>query len=162
VQHEAIPQAILGGDLVCQAKSGMGKTAVFVLSTLHLLDTRAASEDEKRKGPLVLVLAHTRELAFQIKNEYDRFAKHFPNVQCCVVYGGTPIVKDVAALASKPVCAFPSCSSSRGRLESKHFVLALLLPVIRIPVVSSFRLFIRRHSHMCLSSSNAILTSAPS
>ena len=29
VQHEAIPQAILGTDVVCQAKSGMGKTAVF-------------------------------------------------------------------------------------------------------------------------------------
>ena len=31
VQHECIPQAILGMDIVCQAKSGMGKTAVFVL-----------------------------------------------------------------------------------------------------------------------------------
>lgn len=27
VQHESIPQAVLGGDIVCQAKSGMGKTA---------------------------------------------------------------------------------------------------------------------------------------
>ena len=35
VQHECIPQAVLGMDIVCQAKSGMGKTAVFVLATLH-------------------------------------------------------------------------------------------------------------------------------
>merc|ERR1711865_1039667 len=35
VQHECIPQAILGMDVICQAKSGMGKTAVFVLSSLH-------------------------------------------------------------------------------------------------------------------------------
>ncbi|CAF4743435.1 unnamed protein product, partial [Rotaria socialis] len=35
VQHESIPQAILGTDIVCQAKSGMGKTAVFVLATLQ-------------------------------------------------------------------------------------------------------------------------------
>jgi ATP-dependent RNA helicase UAP56/SUB2 len=35
VQHECIPQAILGMDIVCQAKSGMGKTAVFVLATLQ-------------------------------------------------------------------------------------------------------------------------------
>ncbi|KAK8568527.1 hypothetical protein V6N13_106436 [Hibiscus sabdariffa] len=35
VQHECIPQAILGMDVICQAKSGMGKTAVFVLSTLQ-------------------------------------------------------------------------------------------------------------------------------
>ena len=32
VQHECIPQAILGMDVLCQAKSGMGKTAVFVLA----------------------------------------------------------------------------------------------------------------------------------
>lgn len=35
VQHECIPQAVLGMDIICQAKSGMGKTAVFVLATLH-------------------------------------------------------------------------------------------------------------------------------
>jgi len=35
VQHECIPQAILGMDVICQAKSGMGKTAVFVLSLLQ-------------------------------------------------------------------------------------------------------------------------------
>merc|ERR1739848_13759 len=38
VQHECIPQAILGMDVLCQAKSGMGKTAVFVLSCLQQLE----------------------------------------------------------------------------------------------------------------------------
>ncbi|GCB83517.1 hypothetical protein scyTo_0024346, partial [Scyliorhinus torazame] len=38
VQHECIPQAILGMDILCQAKSGMGKTAVFVLATLQQLE----------------------------------------------------------------------------------------------------------------------------
>merc|ERR1719305_1365280 len=38
VQHECIPQAILGSDILCQAKSGMGKTAVFVLAGLQQLD----------------------------------------------------------------------------------------------------------------------------
>jgi len=38
VQHECIPQAVLGMDIICQAKSGMGKTAVFVLATLHHLE----------------------------------------------------------------------------------------------------------------------------
>lgn len=49
VQHECIPQAILGMDIICQAKSGMGKTAVFVLSTLHLL------EPNDNEGPHVIV-----------------------------------------------------------------------------------------------------------
>lgn len=38
VQHECIPQAILGMDVICQAKSGMGKTAVFVISSLQQLE----------------------------------------------------------------------------------------------------------------------------
>jgi ATP-dependent RNA helicase UAP56/SUB2 len=38
VQHECIPQAVLNMDVVCQAKSGMGKTAVFVLSTLQQME----------------------------------------------------------------------------------------------------------------------------
>lgn len=38
MQHECIPQAILGMDILCQAKSGMGKTAVFVLATLQQID----------------------------------------------------------------------------------------------------------------------------
>lgn len=38
VQHECIPQAILSMDVICQAKSGMGKTAVFVLATLQQLE----------------------------------------------------------------------------------------------------------------------------
>merc|ERR1712224_215801 len=87
VQHACIPQAILGTDILCQAKSGMGKTAVFVLACLQQLD---ASE----KAIKVLVLCHTRELAYQIKHEFDRFAKFFADVKCNVVYGGTPIAKD--------------------------------------------------------------------
>ena len=37
VQQECIPQAMIGVDILCQAKSGMGKTAVFVLTILHQL-----------------------------------------------------------------------------------------------------------------------------
>lgn len=79
VQHECIPQAILGMDIVCQAKSGMGKTAVFVLATLQQLDPVDAEVS-------VLVMAHTRELSFQISKEYERFSKYYPNVKvrhCC-------------------------------------------------------------------------------
>jgi len=59
VQHECIPQAILGMDVICQAKSGMGKTAVFVLSTLQQIDPVAGQVS-------ALVLCHTRELAYQV------------------------------------------------------------------------------------------------
>jgi ATP-dependent RNA helicase UAP56/SUB2 len=96
VQHETIPQAVLGGDIVCQAKSGMGKTAVFVLATLHQLQAtppaEAAEGEEKKKNPVqVLVICHTRELAFQIAHEYERFSKYLPHLKTAVFYGGVNI-----------------------------------------------------------------------
>ncbi|KAK3330762.1 hypothetical protein B0H66DRAFT_598289 [Apodospora peruviana] len=42
----------------------------------------------------VLVMCHTRELAFQIMNEYNRFSKYMPDVKTGVFHGGTPIQKD--------------------------------------------------------------------
>ncbi|EEC42917.1 predicted protein [Phaeodactylum tricornutum CCAP 1055/1] len=89
VQHESIPQAVLGGDIVCQAKSGMGKTAVFVLATLHQLNPSAESEDVQ-----VLVLCHTRELAFQIAHEYERFSKYLPSIKTAVFYGGVNVTQN--------------------------------------------------------------------
>merc|ERR1711977_112660 len=86
VQSECIPQAILGMDVLCQAKSGMGKTAVFVLTTLQQL--------EPVDGEVgVLCMCHTRELAYQINEEYTRFTKYLPDVKCKVIYGGEPIKK---------------------------------------------------------------------
>mmetsp|Transcript_18539 Transcript_18539/g.31984 ORF Transcript_18539/g.31984 Transcript_18539/m.31984 type:complete len:434 (+) Transcript_18539:74-1375(+) len=84
VQHECIPQAILGMDVICQAKSGMGKTAVFVLATLQQMDPVAGQVH-------TLVLCHTRELAFQICHEFDRFKKYMPTVKTAVFFGGIGI-----------------------------------------------------------------------
>lgn len=94
MQQLCIPQAILGTDVLCQAKSGLGKTAVFVLATLQQI--------EPVNGECsVLVMCHTRELAFQIKNEYNRFSKYLPDIRTSVFYGGTPMQKDVETLANK-------------------------------------------------------------
>jgi len=95
VQHECIPQAILGMDVICQAKSGMGKTAVFVLATLQQL--------EPVEGQVsVLVLCHTRELAFQISKEYERFAKYMNSLRTAVFFGGVSIKKDEETLKKNP------------------------------------------------------------
>ncbi|XP_004522064.1 ATP-dependent RNA helicase WM6 [Ceratitis capitata] len=94
VQHECIPQAVLGMDIVCQAKSGMGKTAVFVLSTLQQLEP-------KESVPYVLVMCHSRELAFQISKEYERFAKYLPELRIAVYFGGLAIEADEKSLKDK-------------------------------------------------------------
>merc|ERR1711971_1161606 len=92
VQHECIPQAILSMDVLCQAKSGMGKTAVFVLATLQQLEPVDGQVS-------VLVLAHTRELAFQISKEYERFSKYNNNIKIAVFFGGMNIKKDEEVLS---------------------------------------------------------------
>uniref|UniRef100_A0A8C3P2P2 RNA helicase n=1 Tax=Chrysemys picta bellii TaxID=8478 RepID=A0A8C3P2P2_CHRPI len=91
VQHECIPQAILGMDVLCQAKSGMGKTAVFVLATLQQIEPVDGQVS-------VLVMCHTRELAFQISKEYERFSKYMPSVKVGVFFGGLSIKKDEEVL----------------------------------------------------------------
>lgn len=94
VQQATIPQAILGTDVLCQAKSGLGKTAVFVLTTLQQVEPIPGECS-------VLVMCHTRELAYQIKNEYSRFSKYMPALKMGVFYGGTPMQKDIELLSSK-------------------------------------------------------------
>ena len=94
VQQVCIPQALLNVDVLCQAKSGLGKTAVFVLTTLHQLEAVPGECS-------VLVMCHTRELAYQIKNEYTRFSKYLPDIKTSVFYGGTPMVKDIETLKNK-------------------------------------------------------------
>ncbi|KAK9451584.1 P-loop containing nucleoside triphosphate hydrolase protein [Limtongia smithiae] len=46
-------------------------------------------------------MCHTRELAFQIRNEYRRFSKYMPEVRTSVFYGGTPISKDMEVIRNK-------------------------------------------------------------
>lgn len=94
VQQVCIPQSLLNVDVLCQAKSGLGKTAVFVLTTLHQLEPVPGECS-------VLVMCHTRELAYQIKNEYTRFSKYLPDVKTAVFYGGTPMAKDIELLKNK-------------------------------------------------------------
>ncbi|XP_064820908.1 ATP-dependent RNA helicase DDX39A-like [Oncorhynchus masou masou] len=91
VQHECIPQAILGMDILCQAKSGVGKTAVFVLATLQQIEPVDGQVS-------VLVTCHTRELAFQISKEYERFSKYMPTVKAAVFFGGLSIKNDEDSL----------------------------------------------------------------
>merc|ERR1712141_847957 len=91
VQNECIPQAILNMDVLCQAKSGMGKTAVFVLATLQQLEPVDGQVS-------IVVMCHTRELAFQISKEYERFSKYMEQTKIAVFFGGMPVDKDKKTL----------------------------------------------------------------
>jgi superfamily II DNA/RNA helicase len=95
VQQECLPKALIGVDVLCQAKSGMGKTAVFVLSILNQLPAEP-------KPLSALIMCHTRELAYQIKNEFERFTKHMAACKTEVVYGGQPIKDHITLFKDSP------------------------------------------------------------
>jgi len=84
VQQECIPAAIEGRDIICQARAGMGKTAVFIIAILNQMD-------EAAKPGHAIILANTRELANQIKKEFDRFTQFMPWVRKECFLGGQPI-----------------------------------------------------------------------
>jgi len=124
VQHAVIPQAIVGTDIICQAKSGMGKTAVFVISVIQ--------QNPEPKDLETVVLAHTRELSMQICKEFKRFVKYLPDIKCVAIYGGVPIEEQASMLKTEHphiVCGTP------GRMKDlierrmidlshvKHFIL---------------------------------------
>lgn len=69
----------------------MGKTAVFILSILHQIE-------ENPKPVSALILCNTRELAYQIKKEFDRFTKYLPEIRSEVFYGGVPMQENVKIL----------------------------------------------------------------
>jgi ATP-dependent RNA helicase DeaD len=81
IQQAAIPELLLGRDLVGQAQTGTGKTAAFALPML-------ASLDPEQRRPQVLVLAPTRELALQVAAAFNSYAAHLPAVRTVAVYGG--------------------------------------------------------------------------
>ena len=127
VQQTCIPQALLGGDIICQAKSGLGKTAVFVLATLQQIDPVNGETS-------VVIMCHTRELAYQIRDEYNRFSKYMPDIKTGVFYGGTPIVKDTEVLKNKDTCPHIVVGTP-GRLKALVRDKALRLGSVKIFVL---------------------------
>ena len=81
IQSEAIPHALEGRDLLACAATGSGKTAAFLLPILHQLI------DRPRGTTRALVLAPTRELALQIRDDHNRLAQ-YTGLKGAAVHGG--------------------------------------------------------------------------
>jgi ATP-dependent RNA helicase DeaD len=81
IQAQSIPPLLAGRDLLGQAQTGTGKTAAFALPLLSRLDLTLRS-------PQILVLTPTRELALQVAEAMQTYARHLPGFQVLPVYGG--------------------------------------------------------------------------
>ncbi len=81
IQAASIPLLLEGRDIIGQAQTGTGKTAAFALPLMSKIDV-------SNKTPQLLVLAPTRELAIQVAEAFQTYARHIPNFHVLPIYGG--------------------------------------------------------------------------
>ena len=86
IQAEAIPEVMAGHDLMASAQTGTGKTAAFILPALHRIAEPSAV---RSKGPRVLVLTPTRELAQQVSDAATKYGKNM-RLKVVSILGGMP------------------------------------------------------------------------
>ena len=81
VQQKSIPYLLSGQDVLSQAQTGTGKTAAFALPILQAVDIKTVS-------PQALVITPTRELALQVAEAFQSYAKHIDAFHVMPIYGG--------------------------------------------------------------------------
>ncbi len=94
IQEKCIPLLLEGKDLIGQSMTGSGKTAAFGVPIVHKL--------EPRKGVQSLIVAPTRELAVQVAEHMQKFAKH-SSLRVAPVFGGVSFEPQVVAIASSEI-----------------------------------------------------------
>ncbi|MBB5608039.1 MULTISPECIES: DEAD/DEAH box helicase [unclassified Janthinobacterium] len=88
IQEQAIPVVLQGRDVMGAAQTGTGKTAGFSLPIIQLLLAHASSSMSPARHPVrALILTPTRELAVQVAENVQAYAKHTP-LRSTVVFGG--------------------------------------------------------------------------
>lgn len=83
IQAQAVPPALAGSDIIGCAQTGTGKTAAFLLPTLHQI----LGDPRKMKNPRAVILAPTRELVIQVTGEARKLAGG-TSLRIASIYGG--------------------------------------------------------------------------
>ncbi|KIJ69220.1 hypothetical protein HYDPIDRAFT_164842 [Hydnomerulius pinastri MD-312] len=94
IQQQALPHALEGRDIIGVAETGSGKTAAFALPILQKLW-------EEPKGLFACILAPTRELAYQISQQFESLGAAM-GVRTLVLIGGVDKMPQAVALAKRP------------------------------------------------------------
>ena len=95
IQRQAIPAIMAGRDIIGVAKTGSGKTLAFLLPMFrHILDQPPLSEGD---GPIGLIMAPARELAFQIHLQAKKFTRAL-GLRVACIYGGGAVADQIADL----------------------------------------------------------------
>tara|TARA_Y100000780_G_scaffold232552_1_gene265893 strand:+ start:4986 stop:6140 length:1155 start_codon:yes stop_codon:yes gene_type:complete len=93
IQERAIPAILTRRDVIAQAQSGTGKTGTFTISALQRID-------ENKPYVQCIILAHTHELAHQIKGVIDQISEYMKNIKTCLCIGGTLISDSIKEIKS--------------------------------------------------------------
>jgi len=88
IQAQTLPLMLAGADVAGQAQTGTGKTAAFLLATMHRLLSLPAAPTRRPDQPRALILAPTRELAIQIHRDAEQLGQH-TGLNLALAYGGT-------------------------------------------------------------------------
>ena len=99
IQAQSIPAALADKDIMASAQTGSGKTAAFLLPSLQKIVKRS---EKPGKGPRVLVLTPTRELAAQVEKNAQIYAKNMKWVRSVTLVGGSSFGQQIKAM-SKPI-----------------------------------------------------------
>lgn len=125
VQEQAVPAAIAGRDLLVSSQTGSGKTAAFMLPSLHkfaaaadvltVTPTGKTPNQERQSArsrgdrprfqaakPKMLVLTPTRELALQVTTATDKYSAYSRRVKAVSILGGMPYPKQMQLLSRNP------------------------------------------------------------
>ncbi|KAJ3043102.1 DEAD (Asp-Glu-Ala-Asp) box polypeptide 23 [Rhizophlyctis rosea] len=88
IQRQAIPIGLQNRDIIGVAETGSGKTASFVIPMLVFInELPPLTEENQNRGPYALILAPTRELAQQIEQETQKFARNLGLIVVSIVGG---------------------------------------------------------------------------
>ncbi len=155
IQASLIPVALTGVDVLGQAKTGTGKTAAFAIPLLNMVEPGRAFQ--------VLVLAPTRELAIQIRQDFDELGAH-TGLTAVAVYGGQSINTQADKLSRGPeiIVGTPGRVMdmvNRGHMRFDTVKFAVLDEVDRMFDIG-FRDDIRRILSQCPSDRQTIFVSA--
>eukprot|EP00804_Cyclotella_cryptica_P000112 CCRYP_020353-RB/>CCRYP_020353-RB protein AED:0.05 eAED:0.05 QI:115/0.66/0.75/1/0.66/0.75/4/329/595 len=128
IQSQAWPIAIQGTDMICIAKTGSGKTCGFLLPSFHqyIQSKGAHGKEIKGTGPIILVLAPTREvrlvfvlfLACQILEETQKFGRPI-GIRSVCCYGGSPKYAQIQALERGVECVIATPGRLNDLIEMK-------------------------------------------
>ena len=99
IQAQSIPAVLADKDIMASAQTGSGKTAAFLLPSLQKIVKRS---EKPGKGPRVLVLTPTRELAAQVEKNAQIYAKNMKWVRSVTLVGGSSFGQQIKAM-SKPI-----------------------------------------------------------